>query len=266
MTLSISRRTLLATATATALLAALIAPFGTTEAGSLARVDVYDRSAQQALPIYPHHGRRYVAGEPGHEYAVRIRNCSGRRMLAVVSVDGVNAITGETASPAQSGYVIEPGDYVNVDGWRKDMQQTAAFYFTDPGDAYASRTGRPNDLGVIGVAVFLEEVPVAEQRIESDAAAAQSPAPAAKEAARSDSAGLMSASPTLGTGHGRRVESPAQYTEFVRASDRPDEVVRIQYESRERLVSLGVLPKPIHRPSYRDPDPFPAAMSFVPDP
>lgn len=266
MTLSITRRTLLATATATALLAALVVPFRTTEAGSLARIDIYDRSAQRALPIYPHHGRRYVAGEPGHEYAVRIRNCSGRRMLAVVSVDGVNAITGETASPSQSGYVIEPGDYVNVDGWRKDMEQTAAFYFTDPADSYASRTGRPGDLGVIGVAVFLEDAPVAEQRIESDTAAAGVPAPAAKEAAQSDAAGRLYSSPTLGTGHGRRVDSPVQYADFVRASDRPDEVVRIQYESRERLASLGVLPKPIHRPSYRDPDPFPAAMSFVPDP
>ena len=87
---------------------------------------------------------------------MRIRNCTDQRLLAVLSVDGVNAVTGETASPDQSGYVIEPGGYVTVQGWRKDLDRTAAFYFSDPEDSYAARTGRPNDLGVIGVALFRE--------------------------------------------------------------------------------------------------------------
>jgi len=93
---------------------------------------------------------------PGNEYAIRIRNCSDRRVLAVVSVDGVNVVTGETAAPEQSGYVIEPYGYVTIEGWRKSLERTAAFYFSDPGDAYATRTGRPDDLGVIGVALFRE--------------------------------------------------------------------------------------------------------------
>ena len=109
-----------------------IAPLAVSRADSLARVDIYDRSADVALPVYRHHGRRYVAGQPGNEYAIRIRNCTGRRLLAVVSVDGVNAVTGESASPDQSGYVLEPGGYVNIQGWRKDLNRTAAFYFSDP--------------------------------------------------------------------------------------------------------------------------------------
>ncbi len=151
----ITRRTLLAAATAT-VLATAIAPMAVSRADSLARVDVYDRGAGEALTEYRHRGRRYVEGEPGNEYAVRIRNCSDQRLLAVLSVDGVNAVTGETASPEQSGYVIEPGGYVTVQGWRKDLNRTAAFYFSDPGDSYAARTGRPRDLGVIGVALFRE--------------------------------------------------------------------------------------------------------------
>ena len=39
---------------------------------------------------------------------------------------------------------------------QRDLERTAAFYFSDPSDAYASRTGRPDDLGVIGVALFRE--------------------------------------------------------------------------------------------------------------
>ncbi len=161
MSIPINRRTLLATAAAT-ILATAIAPLAAVRADSLARVDVYDRSAGEALPVYRQHGRRYVEGRPGNEYAVRIRNCTDQRLLAVLSVDGVNAVTGETASPDQAGYVIEPGGYVTVQGWRKDLNRTAAFYFSDPEASYAARTGRPNDLGVIGVALFRER-PVERQ-------------------------------------------------------------------------------------------------------
>ncbi|EFK95560.1 conserved hypothetical protein, partial [sediment metagenome] len=45
---------------------------------------------------------------------------------------------------------------MTVQGWRKDLNRTAAFYFSDPQASYAARTGRPDDLGVIGVALFRE--------------------------------------------------------------------------------------------------------------
>ncbi len=40
----------------------------------------------------------------------------------------MNVVTGETASTDQAGYVIEPGDYVNIQGWRKDFDRTAALF------------------------------------------------------------------------------------------------------------------------------------------
>src|SRR5512139_1991559 len=135
---------------------ALTAPAVQACAPSVARVELYDRTEQRTLDIHRHRGRQYVVGQPGNEYAIRVRNCSDRRVLAVVSVDGVNVVTGETAAPDQSGYVIEPYGEVTIQGWRKDLERTAAFYFSDPGDAYATRTGRPDDLGVIGVALFRE--------------------------------------------------------------------------------------------------------------
>ena len=88
-------------------------------------------------------GRRYVVGKPGNEYAIRVRNQSGGRVLAVMSVDGVNAISGDTASPAQTGYVLSPYESADIAGWRKSMSHTAAFYFTPLPDSYAARTGRP---------------------------------------------------------------------------------------------------------------------------
>ena len=235
-------------------------------------VEIVDRNEGRVLPVYSHAGRRFVVGKPGNEYSIRVRNANGERVLAVMSVDGVNIITGDTASPAQSGYVLGPYETAEIAGWRKDMSRTAAFYFTALPDSYAARTGRPDNVGVIGVAVFRERLrPVPygtiskdrerTDRTESsaDRAAAGTPAPAAPLAESAPS------KQQLGTGHGRSESSYAQYTNFERASDTPSETFAIYYDSYENLLAQGV---PVGAPAiarYR-PDPFPDRGRFVPDP
>ncbi len=123
-------------------------------AGRLADVEIYDRASGRTLPVYASGGHWFVAGRPGNEYQVTIRNRDRGDLLAVVSVDGVNVVSGETAAAAQSGYVIERGRPLSIAGWRKSLEKIAAFYFTDLGDSYAARTGRPDNVGVIGVALF----------------------------------------------------------------------------------------------------------------
>ena len=71
--------------------------------GRMADLAVYDRSSGRELPITWHEGRAYVVGNPGNEYQVVVRNRRGEDLLAVVSVDGVNVLTGQTASPQQGG-------------------------------------------------------------------------------------------------------------------------------------------------------------------
>ncbi len=105
-----------------------------------------------------HRGASYIAGRPGNRYAVRLTNRSGARVLVVLSVDGVNAISGETAATGQQGYVLAPHASAEITGWRKSWQEAAAFYFTALPDSYAARTGRPDNVGVIGAAVFRERV------------------------------------------------------------------------------------------------------------
>jgi len=256
-------------ALAAAAITAAVAPLAASCAASLARVDLYDRTDQETLDVHRHRGRQYVVGQPGNEYAIRIRNTTGGRVLAVVSVDGVNVVTGETAAPDQSGYVIEPGGYVNIQGWRKDLERTAAFYFSDPGDAYASRTGRPDDLGVIGVALFREQDtrgPYSQERESTAPPAPRAEAAENRAKASRDSAAAEATAgvPALGTGHGRREHSPAQRVEFERASTRPDQRIVLRYDRRENLMAMGVLPKPEYR--WREPNPFPGALGFVPDP
>lgn len=128
--------------------------------GDLADVTVTDRSTGASLPIYQHLGEYWVAGAQGAKYAVDIRNTTAGRVLAVTSVDGVNVFSGETASVQQSGYVLSAYQRYGITGWRKSNSDVAAFEFTAAPDSYAQRTGRPRDVGVIGVALFREKAPV----------------------------------------------------------------------------------------------------------
>ena len=238
--------------------------------GGLTDVTIVDRTSGQTLPTYRSDGVWYVAGQPGARYEIRLRNVTGDALLAVTSVDGVNVVTGETAAPSQSGYVLAPGSTAPIRGWRKDLSRVAAFTFTSLDNSYAARTGRPDHVGVIGVAVFrrkpepppianeLREAPLAdrsdgEYRWRAEAASAAG-SPSARAAAP--------AQPSLGTGHGRIEASSVRYTNFERASDSPDEIIAIRYDSHANLVAMGVIPRP--PVASRDPQPFPAR--FVPDP
>lgn len=270
----------------TVLCAAALAALSTHAAavGSLADVTVFDRAENRQLPIHWHEGRAYVVGRPGNEYALRVRNHGRDEVLAVISVDGVNVVTGETANPQQSGYVLPASRPLELNGWRKDLSRTAAFYFTPLPDSYAARTGRPDHVGVIGVALFRKKSPPAEiSRIaplpapvpfsRSDAAnesrdAASAGAPASEPApaqgqARAEaqeSARAQAPAAKLGTGHGRSETSHARYVGFERATPEPAEVVTIYYDSYRNLLARGVIkgPRPLPHPH-----PFPG---FVPDP
>jgi hypothetical protein len=127
--------------------------------GRLADVTVIDRNTGATLPVYFNKGEYWVAGAPGARYAIAIRNKMGERVMAVTSVDGINVVNGATAAWGQTGYVF--GAYYNyqITGWRKSDSEVAAFEFAAASDSYAERTGRPNQVGVIGVAVFKERLP-----------------------------------------------------------------------------------------------------------
>ncbi len=276
--------------------------------GRLADINVVDRDSGATLPVYRHRGEYWVAGRPGARYAVSVRNASGERVLGVISVDGVNVVSGETASWEQTGYVLSPWQSFDITGWRKSDAEVAAFHFTTSQASYAARTGRPDNVGVIGVAMFREKrpppppaaAPYSQPRSMSEPndtaasqdkaapagageaanAAASPPAPAAGAMAESADAGntrsreesaaskklaRQSPAPRLGTGHGERETSRVGHTAFERRNNRPDEVLRIRYDSRENLVAMGVIPSALPQPM---PNPFPDApvSRYAPDP
>ena len=127
--------------------------------GRLADVTVVDRATGAVLPVHYFGGEYWVAGRPGAKYAIAVRNRMGERVMAVTSVDGVNVLSGETAAWDQTGYVFGGSQRYQITGWRKSDSEVAAFEFSDASDSYAGRTGRPGNVGVIGVALFREKLP-----------------------------------------------------------------------------------------------------------
>ena len=267
--------------------------------GRLADVALVDRDTGATLPAYYHRGEYWVAGRPGARYAISVRNKLVERVLAVTSVDGVNVLSGETASFDQTGYVFGSLLQYQITGWRKTNSEVAAFEFSAAGDSYAGRTGRPQHVGVIGVALFREkqpepvaQVPDMPRRSEAER---EQPSARAKSAAAPAVPGLADRSadgpgqvmgslsllekqskataegmpaPKLGTAHGQRETSVVSHTGFERQQSQPNEVIRIRYDSRENLIASGVIREPVTRPYIPGANPFPQSeqTSYVPDP
>jgi hypothetical protein len=247
-------------------------------AGSLVDVSVIDRDTGSVLPTHRHDGKLYIAGVPGHRYSVRLNNRTGARVLTILSVDGVNAITGQTANPNQSGYVLDAYQSTEVEGWRKNMSEIAQFNFTALDNVFREKppVWRERD-----DKISMREAESQSRAADSAAAAPPPSAPAtggAAQAAKSanapagearSAADTMAQRPipkpeeSLGTGHGARESSYASYTNFERASSSPDEVDSLWYDSYKNLVARGVIPTP--RPIAVEPQPFPNG-GFVPDP
>ena len=230
------------------------------------RMALVDRDRGTELRSYPAEGQRWVAGERGHRYAVRLYNDSPRRVLVVLSVDGVNAISGEDADPSQTGYVLNPGQRADITGWRKSQDEVAQFVFSSPSGSYASRTGRPDNIGVVGVAVFEEArrwYPTPPPILHRGRPAPAAEAAADASAARSEGYSARSQAPALGTGHGARERSSVRDTDFERASRSPAYAMQLRYDSARNLRARGIV---LDGPSrlQREPQAFP--NRYVPDP
>ena len=288
----LGRRTVLAMA------ASAIAVAGAADAreiGDLIHLSVVDRDTGQEMRVWRQDGRLFVAGRPGARYGVRVTNNSGGRVLVVMSVDGVNVLTGQTADYSQRGYVFAPCESYDVTGWRKSDAEVAAFTFARLSSSYAARTGRPHDVGVIGIAAFRErgvpavaQAPAAvsppsgrygsgdeiEETVVTGRRAAPSPVAPPSAAAATGSSSSRAApsrqfaaperrSEKLGTGHGAREWSSVITVPFERATRYPQLVSRIEYDSYQNLVAIGVIRPP--RYPGRGPRPFPG-NGYVPDP
>lgn len=230
-------------------------------------------------PLYLKPGawdRRYFEAFRGRNYALVVRNNSGGRVGVLISVDGLNVVSGERSSLSnrEPMYVLDPWESATIRGWRTSLRDVRRFVFVDEERSYAERTGQANgDMGWIRVLSFRESRPLAwqgwdrrfrpgarpfgadEPRAENERPGAQdsregaerrdAPAPSAGRAE-----GLKRAPEKLqagpesnpGTGWGDRRIDPVQRTEFTAVRNPSDRIV-LRYEYANGLRALGIFPR-----------------------
>ena len=122
----------------------------------------------------------------------------------------------------------------------------AAFAFVDREKSYASRVGRPENVGVIGL-VAIEEL-------------AWRPRPllAKKDRVAPERARALGTVGGIGTDYGRDLDSRVYYVPFVRSTNK--RTVTLYYDTAEALRRAGV---PVSPPL---PVAFPGDTEFVPPP
>lgn len=111
------------------------------------------------LGTFFHKGRYYVHGGAGGRYVIRVSNPTAQRIEAVVSVDGLDVIDGESGDLRKRGYVIQPYGTLDIEGWRTSLSDVASFRFSSVGGSYAGKKGKARNVGVIAVALFAEQAP-----------------------------------------------------------------------------------------------------------
>ncbi len=240
-----------------------------------------------SYPAFEDNGQLWIGGSEGERYDLQVQNHSNGRVEVVVSVDGRDVISGKIGDyRKQRGYVLEPFGSLTIEGYRQSLDRVAAFRFAALADSYSARMGTPENVGVIGVAVFAEKsreprrknplAPVVadpfpgegNDRSEEVAPAA----PAASEAritrgaadkrkggALGEADGGSWAAPEpinqLGTEYGESTFAPVEEVEFKRANKkRPDQLLVVRYDSLDGLRARGIVNDPVWRP---EPEPRP---------
>jgi len=121
------------------------------------RVLVNDRP----VPVYHDYrnGTDWIEARDGVRYVVEVRNDNYKRILAVVSVDGLNVVNGKHEDhTTASGYIIHSHGNIKIPGWKISQDNVREFYFTPQGNSYAHKLGaNEQNTGVIAAAIFEEK-------------------------------------------------------------------------------------------------------------
>jgi hypothetical protein len=240
-------------------------------------VEMWVTSDGEPLPIFNVDGLNYLLGQRGQQYDIWLTNRTDERLEAVVSVDGRDVITGREADYVEDrGYILYPGEELQIEGFRTSLDSVAAFEFSDVSDSYAARMGDASNVGVIGIALFEEAergepVPIAgggeyegdDEHYPPPSAAPSAEAKAAPSAGASADIAMEEESQGLGTKYGDQVGSEAEIVPFKRKDpDRPLELIGLYYDDRRGLEAKGVeFPDDMkyHALDPDGPNPFPGS-------
>lgn len=240
-------------------------------------VDVQVRVDGQGAPLYFAPGkndRRYFQAFEGRNYSLVLRNNTGRRVAALIAVDGLNVVSGEISklNPSEQMYVLAPWQTMTIRGWRTNLDEIRRFVFVDEKRSYAQRTGQSNrDMGWIRVLAFNEQQPrhawgkvrsgyrdsgptaqdLREREVQPapqskenatppPTATAPSPESKRSQAAPQESDNLARGESNFpGTGWGDRRQDPVRRVEFTAERWATDHLV-FRYEYASGLRALGI--------------------------
>jgi hypothetical protein len=223
---------------------------------------VHGRPVQE----YLHESNVFAEGRKGSEFTLNVRNNSDRRVVAVLSVDGLSVMTGKPATHTDSGYILRSRDTVAIPGWRLNNAQVAHFFFGALPEAYASQMGTPQNIGVIAAAFYYEKLHRPSYLDDLDFNSLRG-YPGAIRGGHTFGGGERTlgiggeknvSSRGIGAGFGRQTEHNVTSVQFDR-----EEVVAAQlvlrYDEAEGLKARGIQLTSAHRTSDRviDANPFP---------
>lgn len=116
-------------------------------------------NGRAAADEYYHEGNTWIEGREGSKYTIWFKNNTNHRVMAIISVDGLDVCKGQPAGPDSDGYLVDPNSSIEIPGWKLDNQTAAEFYFAKIGKSYSHASGaNSNNVGVIGVMVFREKL------------------------------------------------------------------------------------------------------------
>lgn len=195
---------------------------------------------------YFHNNKIYVEGRKNSEYSLVLQNYSSKRYKAVISVDGLNILSGD--KDWQKGYVLNPFETLKIPGWRIDNSSVAKFKFSSVKDSYNQHNlqGDVENVGVIGCMLFEEEY--TSNIYFKDYGKVRF------DLIPTSASNLSTNDEKMGTGWGQETKFDTVKVSYDFQTT-PIKTFTIYYDSAKNLEKMGIVLK--RNKIKKDPNPFP---------
>lgn len=215
---------------------------------------------------YFHEGNWYIEAKKNSIYSLRIHNYSPVRKEAVVSIDGIDAISGKDAVSTNSGYIISGYNHIDIKGFRISDTEVREFTFSDKEQAFSTKLAKhkgisnpDHQFGVIGALLFNERAYYTTRTINTSTHPYYNPSMDFSTGGGSTFTCSLNSSTVyganfetksssasntpefdLGTKAGSKIGDSVIQVPFTRANTDPTQFL-IYYASRKALIDAGII-------------------------
>jgi len=196
---------------------------------------------------YKHEGMTFIEAREGTEYIIEIKNNDNQRKLAIITVDGINVISG-LPQDQENGYVINNYSSFEIKGFRKDLDTVGAFKFCKRGLSYCNEQGLKGNNGVIGIRLYNEKIypilyrntfELSDFKITNDNSTSKTDSSSSCYSVKTEPCeSVKSKSFALGTTWGKKINDTVKTVNFE--TDNEFQEIIIYYDSRKNLEKMGI--------------------------